>query len=261
MSQHVVILGAGTALPDPDRDNTFLAWSSPAGSWLIDCGGRAYQQLLRAGIDPLSLRGAILTHNHADHIYGLPALLFHLWLAGYRDTFAIHANAPTLAMARRLVAALELEEHGHMCQATWHELPQDAEELVLENESYAIRTAPVRHSRPTLGLRITDHAAGRDIAYTSDTEPCPEVERLAQGAHTLIHEATATSPDEGHGHTTPRQVGETAAKAGVERVVLIHYSAQYVMTEEQAIAEVRAGGFAGEVRVARELESYGLGDR
>lgn len=261
MTQHLVILGAGTALPDHDRDNTFLAWSSPAGSWLIDCGGRAYQQLLRARIDPLSLRGVILTHNHADHIYGLPALLFHLWLAGYKDTFAIHANAPTLAMARRLVAALELEEHGHMCHATWHELAQEADQIVVANNAYTMRTSPVRHSRPTLGLRITDHAAGRDMVYTSDTAPCPEVEQLAQGAHTLIHEATATSPDEGYGHTTPRQVGATAARAGVERVVLIHYSAEYVMPEEQAIADVRAGGFMGEVHIARELESYSVEDR
>jgi ribonuclease Z len=261
MSQQIVILGAGTALPDHDRDNTSLVWSSPAGSWLIDCGGRAYQQLLRAGIDPKSLRGAILTHNHADHIYGLPALLFHLWLGGYEDTFGIYANAPTLGMAQRLVAALELEENGHMCKAAWHELPEAADHLVIETDSYAIRTSPVRHSRPTLGLRIADRDTGRDIAYTSDTEPCPEVDRLAQGAHTLIHEAAAKSPDEGHGHTTPRQVGETAAKAGVERVVLIHYSAAYVMPEEQAISEVRAGGFEGDVRIARELESYSAGDR
>jgi ribonuclease Z len=261
MSQHLVILGAGPALPDRDRDNTSLAWSSPAGSWLIDCGGRAYQQLLRAGIDPQSLRGAILTHSHADHIYGLPALLFHLWLAQYQGTFEVYANAPTLAMAQRLVAALELEAHGHMCRTSWHELAQEADQLVVENDSYAIRTSPVCHSRPTLGVRIADRETGRDIAYTSDTEPCAEVDRLAEGAHTLIHEAGAKSADEGHGHTTPRQVGEAAARAGVERVVLIHYSAEHIMPERQAIDEVRAGGFAGEIRIARELESYRAGDR
>lgn len=89
MTQRLVVLGAGTALPDRDRNNTFLAWDSPAGSMVIDCGGRAYQQLLRAGMEPTQLHGAVLTHNHPDHIYGLPALLFHLWLAGYRPTFAV----------------------------------------------------------------------------------------------------------------------------------------------------------------------------
>src|SRR3712207_4614491 len=110
MAQRLVILGAGTALPDRDRDNTFLVWDSPAGSLLLDCGGRAYQQVLRAGVDPLTLRGAVLSHNHPDHIYGVPAFLFHLWLAGYEGTFEVYANPSTLKMAQALCDALELRQ-------------------------------------------------------------------------------------------------------------------------------------------------------
>ena len=102
MTQRLIVLGAGTALPDRERDNTFLVWESPAGSMLIDCGGRAYGQLLRAHVDPQGVRGVILTHNHADHIYGLPAFVFHLWLAKYTGTLDVYANPSTLAMARRL---------------------------------------------------------------------------------------------------------------------------------------------------------------
>ena len=261
MSQRMVILGAGTALPDRERDNTFLVWDTPQGGWLIDCGGRAYQQLLRADCAPQRLQGVILTHNHPDHIYGLPALLFHLWLAGYDGVLPIYPNPPTLAMARRLVEALELEQHGHMCRVVWHALPQDAVQTIVEQPDLRISTMPVCHTRPTLGVRIEDRRVGRWLAYSSDTAPCPALEQLAQGAHTLIHEATARRADEGHGHTTPQQVGALAAQAGVSRVVLIHYSAEYVMPEAQALAEVRAGGFTGDVRIARELEVYTLEER
>src|SRR5690348_511579 len=106
MAQRLVILGAGTALPDRERDNTYLLWDSPAGSMLIDCAGRAYQQVLRAGVDPKTMRGAILTHSHPDHIYGVPAFLFHLWLGGYAHTFDVWANASTLPRARALCDAL-----------------------------------------------------------------------------------------------------------------------------------------------------------
>jgi ribonuclease Z len=257
MSQRLIVLGAGTALPDRDRDNTFLVWDSPAGGWLIDCAGRAYQQLLRAEVDPRQLRGMILTHNHPDHIYGVPALLFHLWLAGREQPFEVFANAPTLAMGRALCEALELEQHGHMCPTSWHELPQTADHLVVENESYSILTAPVRHTRPTLGLKFIDHTQqDQTIVYSCDTEPCPELEQFAQGAHTLIHEATVNDPVQNHGHTTPRQAGEIGARCGVRRLALIHYSAEYTLPEDQAIAEVRAGGFEGEVALARELEAY-----
>lgn len=258
MSQRLIVLGAGTALPDRDRDNTFLVWDSPAGSWLIDCAGRAYQQLLRAEVDPRQLRGMVLTHNHPDHIYGVPALLFHLWLAGYDRTFEIYANAPTLAMARQLCAALALEQHGHMCPTRWHELPQTADHLVIENDSYSMLTAPVRHTRPTLGLKFVDHTRQQTIVYSCDTEPCPELEHFARGAHTLIHEATVNDPNLDYGHTTPRQAGEIAVRCAVQRLVLIHYSAEYTLPEAEAIAEVRAGGFGGEVALARELESYSV---
>lgn len=256
MTQRLIVLGAGTALPDRDRDNTFLVWDSPAGSWLIDCAGRAYQQLLRASVDPQRLNGAILTHNHPDHIYGVPAFLFHLWLAGYGRTLDVYANPSTLSMARRLCDALELEQNGHMCATNWHELPETPDHVVVETETYRISTAPVRHSRPTLAVKIEDRERGATIVYSSDTEPCAELEQFAQGAHTLIHEATINDPAERHNHTMPREAGAIAARCGVQRLVLIHFSADYTMPEDQAIAEVRAGGFAGEVAVARELDSY-----
>ena len=258
MTQRMVVLGAGTALPDRDRDNTFLLWDSPAGSLLIDCGGRAYQQLLRADIDPRQLRGAVLSHNHPDHIYGLPAFLFHLWLAKYSGTFDVYANPPTLAMVRRLCDALELAENGNMCDTSWHELDETPGLSVIANESYSLYTTPVRHSRPTLAVKVIDHQRLRTLVYSADTEPCPELEHFAQGAHTLIHESTTSNPDEGYGHTTPRQAGEIARRCGVERLALIHYSADYTMPEAQAIEEVRAGGFRGEVSTAREFDSFSL---
>jgi ribonuclease Z len=259
MSQRLIILGAGTALPDHDRDNTFLVLDAPSSAILIDCGGRAYQQLLRANIDPQQLHGVILTHNHPDHIYGLPALLFHLWLANYEKTLQVYANAPTLAMVRQLCAALELEENGHMCATEWHELPETENHVVLENEHYRIFTTPVRHSRPTLAVKI-EPPQGQTLVYSADTEPCPELEHFAQGAHTLIHEATVANPGQAAQtkHTTPRQAGEIAARCGVRHLVLIHYSADYTMPEAEAIAEAKAGGFEGEVAIANELDAYKL---
>lgn len=258
MNQRLVILGAGTALPDRDRDNTFLVWDSPAGGLLIDCAGRAYQQLLRAAVNPLELRGMILTHNHPDHIYGVPAFLFHLWLAGFQDTFHVYANPSTLTMAKQLCAVLELEQHGHMCTTVWHELTETPHTAVLETDAYTIHTTPVRHSRPTLAIKITDLHRQQTIVYSSDTEPCPELEQLAHGAHTLIHEATVNNPMERHTHTLPREAGEIAARCNVQRLVLIHYSADYTMPEDQAIADVQGSGFNGEIRLARELEVYSV---
>lgn len=255
MTQQMTILGAGTALPDRDRDNTFLVWESSAGHVLIDCAGRAYQQLLRADIDPTAINTILLTHNHPDHIYGVPAFLFHLWLA-QKGSVEVYANASTLRMSRALCDALELEQAGHMCATTWNLLPETEGHLVCSTPAYSIYTTPVRHSRPTLAVKIVDHERDRTLVYSADTQPCAELERFAQGAHLLIHEATVSDPIENHGHTTPFQAGGIAARCGVEQLVLIHYSALYTMPEEKALEDVRAAGFTGRCEVAQELKSY-----
>jgi ribonuclease Z len=72
---------------------------------------------------------------------------------------------------------------------------------------------------------------GRKIVYTGDTRPSENLERLAENADLLIHEATFD--DElleravEDGHSTPSQAAKTAKKSGVRRLVLTHISARY----------------------------------
>lgn len=254
----MVILGSGTALPDHDRDNTSMVWDTPNGALLIDCGGRAYQQLLRAGVEPGSLHAVFLTHAHPDHIYGVPALVFHLWLSGYKRTLPIRGNATAIAAAQRLCDALELERNGHMCPVEWITIDETGEQLVETTADYRLWTTPVRHSVFCLAVKIEDRHTGHTLVHSSDTEPFDEFIPFVRGSHTLIHEATTSDPNAGHGHTTPRQAGAVAASAGVKRLVLIHFSAHYTMPEAEAINEVRTGGFQGEVMIAHELAAYEL---
>src|SRR5919108_3139551 len=107
----MTLLGVGTAVPDQDRENTHMVWEAPNGLLLVDAGGSTFERLLRAGLDPLALRAVFLTHAHADHINGLPALLFQLALAGYQETLPIYGNKPTLNLMKRIVAVFEMENH------------------------------------------------------------------------------------------------------------------------------------------------------
>jgi ribonuclease Z len=52
-----------------------MMWDGPGGPLQIDVAGGTYGRLQRAGIDPQKLSGVLLTHSHADHIYGFPLLL------------------------------------------------------------------------------------------------------------------------------------------------------------------------------------------
>lgn len=248
----MILLGVGTAVPDQDRENTHMVWEAPEGLLLIDAGGSTYQRLLRAGLDPKRLRAIFLTHSHADHINGLPGLLFALKIAGFQGILPIFGNEPTLELVRRILDTFDLEEF--VTKIDWR-VVQGGQEIPLDS-SYSLYTADTEHSRPCLALRFTHTESGRTLVYSADTQPCDAVQKLAQGATILIHEATTAEPFPGH--TTPRQAGEVAHKAGVERLVLVHFSPHWTMSASQAIDEVRASGFTGEIEIGRELRAYNL---
>jgi ribonuclease Z len=244
----MILLGVGTAVPDADRETTHMVWDADGGPLLIDVAGHTYGRLLQAGIDPQELRGIVLTHSHADHIYGFPILLTQLWLAGRRTAISVYGLEPTLERARTLVNAAEIADY--MLSAEWVEVAA-GEDLPL-SAPYCVRTTLTEHSRPCMALRFDDPGSGRALVYSADTQPCEAVVALARGATILIHEATTREPFPGH--TTPRQAGEVAARAGAGRLVLVHFSPRWTIPEEQALAEVRAGGFTGPVEIGRERQ-------
>jgi ribonuclease Z len=252
-----ILLGVGTGVPDADRENTHLVWDGPGGPLLVDAGGSTYQRLLRAGLDPQALRGVILTHSHADHINGLPVLLFSLWLAGRREEpLPIWGLAPTLEIVRRLVDAIALEKIA--APVEWRTM-EAGEDIPLDPAAgWRLRTAPTEHSRPCIALRWEEAATGRALVYSCDTAPCTSVEDLARNAEILIHEATTPGPFASH--TSPREAGEIARRAGAKRLVLVHFSPRWTMPEEQALDEVRAGGFTGPAEIGREYQTLELSE-
>ena len=93
----------------------------------------------------------------------------------------------------------------------------------LEPSGREITTKPARSTRvdhpvPTIGLRF-ENKAGEVLAYSCDTAISPAVVDLARNADVLIHEATGSIPGV---HASAEEAAETAAEAGVERLILVH---------------------------------------
>lgn len=84
---------------------------------------------------------------------------------------------------------------------------------------------------------------GRCYAYCSDTEFLPQLPGVLSGVTVLFHEATfgqehAARAAETH-HSTAAQAATVAARAGVERLVIGHYSSRYD-DERPLLDEARA---------------------
>lgn len=77
---------------------------------------------------------------------------------------------------------------------------------------------------------------GDVIAYTIDTKPCKAAVNLARGAKILICESTFLDTHRElareYNHMTAKQAAEIAKEAGVEKLILTHFSARYRDAEE-----------------------------
>lgn len=77
---------------------------------------------------------------------------------------------------------------------------------------------------------------GRKIVYTGDTTERPEIAALAKGADLLIHEATFLSDMKqkarDYKHSTAAGAAALALRAGVKKLVLMHFSKRYRDTSE-----------------------------
>lgn len=72
---------------------------------------------------------------------------------------------------------------------------------------------------------------GRIVTILGDTVPCGGVERLAQGADLLVHEATfqgdMAEKAAAYGHSTTLQAAQAASESGVKRLIMTHISSRY----------------------------------
>lgn len=87
---------------------------------------------------------------------------------------------------------------------------------------FSVRTEKVCHPVDTFAIRI-EHG-GRSLAYSGDTGICEALDELAEGVDLFLCEASFVHGKEDIPdlHLNGREAGETAARAGVGRLVLTH---------------------------------------
>jgi len=246
----LTILGSAAAVADAYHENTYMVLQSKQSSLLIDCGGSPMARLDRVNVDLETLDGLLVTHHHPDHIYGVPVLLLGLWLTGRQRPLAIYGSQRTLQIIPNMMQLMEWQVWPDMYPITYREIPWQEKALLIDHVEYTVYTSPVQHLMPTVGLRIESKKTGQALTYSSDTCPCDAVVRLAQGSDILIHESTGPFP----GHSTPVQAGEIARRAGVKRLVLIHYP---VFAQDlDAWCGAATTAFDGPVELAEDLKVF-----
>ena len=232
-SADIRYLGTGDAF-DEQRPNTSLvvtytASEGPLAGWgprrfqhtgpyrlLVDCGYAIPHALWRVSTDPNYLDGIYITHAHADHVFGLPAVIARLGEDG-RTRPLILAGGPSSRAAIERV--LELGYPG-MIQKT--PFPLDFREIEAPTGlgPWTARTARSLHTQPDDALRLD--AGGLSVAISGDGAPSAATRALFAGVRLLVHEAYYTDRNPKTGHASVPDLIELAESAGIGALHLVH---------------------------------------
>jgi ribonuclease Z len=255
---YFAFLGTSGAVASLRRDNTSLVVCDGDEAVLVDVAGSPVQRLLLAAVDPLSLVAVVVTHIHVDHAYGLPSLLRSLQLMGRRAPLAVRCRPEHVEPLTALLRLFRILDRPGSFPIGVERVPAGEGVDVAGTAGLAITASPNAHGpMANMALRFAPRDGRGAVVYSSDTEPCEAVVRLAAGADTLIHEATFLERDgTGHGvHSTAAEAGAVAARAGVRRLILTHLDpAQHDATDALVAAARRQ--FPGVIEVAEEFVPY-----
>lgn len=264
----VVLLGTGTPVPDAGRCGSGTAVVADHGWVLIDCGRGVTQRVMEAGLDLRDLRAVMLTHHHSDHVSDLASVAIARWVAGDHEPLTVVApGGPCARYAQRCLDVFEDEAFYSQAESSAPPRPIVAVSVfeptrsampAFDQDGWSVRAALVDHHpiEAAVGYRI--EVDQRVVTVSGDTAVCDGVAQLATGADLLVHEAVRSdlaSPQLLAWNAGARTVGELARSLGLRRVVLTHMlpAPRTVADEVAFVEEARAGGYDGEVVLARDL--------
>ena len=276
-SMEVTLLGTANPIPTLDRAGNAILVEIDDTPYLVDCGPRTVYELLRHEVDPGDVDQLFFTHHHMDHNLSFFHLAIVGWTAG-RESLQIYGPTGTESLIDALYDVWEEDleyrkEAGYPAEGIENiEWDRVTPEFELDTDSMAVEALPVEHSIETYGFKFTDKSTGATVVLSSDTAKFDELAEFAAGADVLVMTCGITPvgevPDDGfvwekytepypeaqrnvlmNYHVTPTQAGEIAAEAGVETLVLTHFTPYPDREEIEAEA---AAVFDGEVVAAED---------
>ncbi|HPQ41615.1 MAG TPA: MBL fold metallo-hydrolase [bacterium] len=249
-------LGTASASVTADRDNTSLLVEAGADLILLDCGGNPAGKMLQLGYDPCDLTVLCLTHLHIDHCYGLPTLLFHMFLQKRTEPLHIFCPAEELELMNRQLLAHGIENDVRTYALVKHSVPPEPGRVIRESEHSGILSGLSNHSRATRAYRIRENRTGRTMVYTGDTSPIDEMVDFANKADILVHESTYLESHQAlaaeYGHSTALEAGRIAARADARALALVHFECPPGSTVEAYRTEA-AKEFKGTIFVPDDM--------
>ena len=178
---NVQFVGTGDAFGSGGRLQACIHVSSPATTYLLDCGCSSLIGLNQRGLDIDQIDTVLISHLHGDHFGGLPFLLLNAKYISQR-TRPLTLIGPR-GLQKQVEAACDVLYPGTFSSGFNFDL-----EYIEPGTGQKPSHTDMRHGHcgQALGFKIV--SSGRTVAYTGDTEWTETLVPLAEDADLLICE-------------------------------------------------------------------------
>jgi len=272
----LVMLGTGMPRPDPMCFGPATAVVHNGRIFLFDAGAGVMRRMAAARLSIRGPEAVFITHLHSDHTLGYPDLIFTTWVMGRKHKLQAFGPVGLKRMTKHIIAAwkedIDVRIKGLERQTKTGyrvDVHEFDEGVVFDQDGVKITAIPVLHGcwKQAFGFRID--TPERSIVISGDTRPTPALIEAARGVDVLVHEvypASQVAPEIRVGgevwpsymrefHTSDRELGVIAALAQPKLLVL-HHIVRHGNDDEELAASIRAGGYHGDIVVARDLDRY-----
>ena len=177
----VTILGNNSALPAFGRHPTAQVVSVYGDVILLDCGEGTQIQMQRFGLKWRKLEHIFISHLHGDHYFGLPGLINSMSLLGRQTPLHVYAPADLEHIINEILRVADTR----LCYPYFfHPLKEGEAELLVNNNSYSVKSFPVEHRIACHGFLVERKTKGRKLLPDKCREyeiPAYFYDRLKQG--------------------------------------------------------------------------------
>lgn len=149
----VNILGCGSAKPTPRHMPTAQIIDFRSKYFMIDCGEGAQVQMQRMGLTMARIGHIFITHNHGDHVFGLPGLISTMALLGRTATLYIHGPQEIEGFLRCILSTYC---EGIDFRVEFLPVDPTRHALIHDDRSLEVWSLPLRHRIPCCGYLLRE---------------------------------------------------------------------------------------------------------
>ncbi|MDN5199722.1 ribonuclease Z [Fulvivirgaceae bacterium BMA10] len=245
MSFKLQILGANSAKPAYDRNQTAQILTVQNDLFLIDCGEGTQLQLNKYRIKINRIRHIFISHLHGDHYYGLIGLLSTMHLQ--RRTTELYLYGPP-GLSEILALQFKYSDTVLNYKLHFREIETEKKYIIFENDNITVETIPLTHRIPCAGFLFREKTKPMNLIKekVNNKFSLADIATLKQGKDIVDENGTVVHKNRDYTHPAKKcrsyaYCSDTRYNEGIvdqiKDVDLLYHEATFLSEREERAGE------------------------